>query len=152
MIDSEALGRIFGGEILPMIVGLWFGWRYLTSAKHKSAIRKMFGMDDEELPEEKETLTNDDSGIAYGGIAVMITVITAMVAYIALVPVYETIYPFMTALDPTNHHATMNARINTGWDLWLGLPVWMIAISVIFFVMRTIRRQAYSREFEEEYR
>lgn len=66
---SYMFGRILAGEIIPMIVGLWFGWRYLTSAKQKKALRKMygiserhkkvlwtmFGKDDEEMPEEKET-------------------------------------------------------------------------------------------------
>lgn len=99
-----------------------------------------------------QKIITSESGIAWGGIAVIITTITAMVAYIALIPVYDAIYPFMTILDPTNHHAVMNARINTGWDLWLGLPVLMIAISIIFFFMRAIRRQTYSREYEEEYR
>jgi uncharacterized membrane protein len=60
MIDGEALGRILAGEIVPMIVGLWFGWRYLTSAKQKKAIRKMFGQDDEIMQEENETKAEPD--------------------------------------------------------------------------------------------
>ena len=97
-------------------------------------------------------ITTDDTGIAYGGIAAMVTVLLAMVLYIAIIPVWEVLYPLLTALDPTNHHATMNARINTAYDLFLILPVIMIGISVIFFLMRSIRRQAYSREYEEEFR
>lgn len=44
MIDGEALGRILAGEIIPMIVGLWFGWRFFTSAKQKKTLHKMFGI------------------------------------------------------------------------------------------------------------
>lgn len=79
----------------------------------------------------------------------MVVTIIAIVVYIAIMPVWETLYPLMTALDPTNHHATMNARVNTAYDLFLVLPVISIGIAVVFFVMRTIRRQAYSAEYEE---
>jgi uncharacterized protein YneF (UPF0154 family) len=73
MIDGEALGGILAGEILPMIVGLWFGWRFFTSAKQKKALRKMFrisekhkktlcemfGQDGEDQPKEKDDFNTD---------------------------------------------------------------------------------------------
>jgi len=103
-------------------------------------------------PHHTSGLTSDNRGIAYGGIYVMVVTIIAMVLYIAIIPVWEVLYPLMTALDPTNHYDVMNARINTAYDLWLILPVMSIGIAVVFFVMRTIRQQAYSAEQEQEFR
>jgi len=85
----------------------------------------------------------------------MVVTIIAMVLYIAIIPVWEVLYPLMVNLDldPTNpNHIIMTDRINTAWDLWLILPVISIGIAVIFFVMRTIRQQAYSDEQEQEFR
>jgi hypothetical protein len=137
---------LVGCGILAVALFRW-GWknRYVKDAPVTEIVQS-------QVEDGETALTNNESAIAYGGIAVMVTVLLAMVLYIAIVPVWEQLYPLMTALDPTNHHATMNARINTAYDLFLILPVIMIGISVIFFGMRSIRRQAYSREYEEEFR
>jgi uncharacterized membrane protein len=100
-------------------------------------------------PPRTPRLAFNDSAIAYGGIYVMVVTIIAMVMYIAIMPVWETLYPLMVVLDAKSPNLVMQARIDTSYDLFLILPVISIGIAVIFFTMRTIRRQAYSAEYEE---
>jgi len=80
----------------------------------------------------------------------MVVTIIAMVLYIAIMPVWEQLYPLMVNLDAKSPNLVMQARIDTSYDLFLIMPVISIGIAVIFFAMRSIRRQAYSAEYEEE--
>lgn len=93
---------------------------------------------------------SNDSAIASGGIYLMVVTIIAMVLYIAIMPVWEQLYPLMVNLDAKSPNLVMQARIDTSYDLFLIMPVISIGIAVIFFAMRAIKRQAYSAEYEEE--
>lgn len=79
----------------------------------------------------------------------MVVTIIAMVLYIAIMPVWETLYPLMVNLDIKSPNLVMQARIDTAYDLFLILPVISIGIAVVFFTMRSIKKQAYSAEYEE---
>ncbi len=73
-----------------------------------------------------------------------------MVLYICIMPVWDELYPLMVELDAKSPNLVMQARIDTSYDLFLILPVISIGVAVIFFAMRSIKRQAYSREYEDE--
>jgi len=102
---------------------------------------------------KKLSMFKDETAIVEGGIYVIFTCILGMIVLLIFLPILATLEPNLTAMDNSGgRFDAMTARLDTSINLFYLLPTLMVVISIIFLVMRTIRKQAYSRYEEDVYR
>ena len=98
------------------------------------------------------SLLRNNSGIIEGGIYLMITIVTAAILYMVLLPVIDTLMVQILAVNPEVMADTphFEQRVDYGVSLIIKIPLLTIIVAAIFFIMRAIRKQGYSR-YEDEY-
>ena len=81
----------------------------------------------------------------------MITIIVAVVLYITVIPIIDLLQLHLGAINPDAIDSIphFEQRIDYGVSLIILLPLLTIAVAGIYFIMRAIKRQGYSR-YEDE--
>jgi len=102
---------------------------------------------------KKSSMIKNNNAIVEGGIYVIFTCILAMIVLLIFLPIIASLLPNLIAMDNSGgRFDAMTARLGTSINLFYILPIFMVIISIIFFVMRTIRKQSYSRYQDDVYR
>ena len=100
-------------------------------------------------------MIKDNTGYAGAIILVMSTILMSFIIVIGVMPVHDAMAEIFTdqLIDSNNqfYSTTIAARLSTAGALGWKAPIGFIAIGFLYAIVRTIKRQQYTRYNDNEY-